>query len=494
MNNNVINFINFIRGCEPRREMDLLQPVKDEMALAVKHGLPVTWLFQYDALRKEEFVNFVKENMPVTHECGMWLEIVQENVEKAGLPWRGRFPWDWHADCGFSIGYTQSERKLLADVMMKEFHRHFGHYPSSVGCWFVDAFMLTYLHETYGVSGACICRDQTGNDGYTLWGGYWANGYYPTRKNIYMPASSPEQQLDVPVFRMLGSDPLEQYDRCLLPGWDSVCTMEPFYPDFGGNPQWVDWFLKENFNSPNFAMSYIQIGQENSFGSPSIVPGLTMQCEKVAALRDAGKITVETLGETAARFRREHRSTPVSANITLQDMPGKNRQGIWYLSKFQRLNIVRQEDGSLELRDWHIFHEDLPETHLEKVCTTCNCSYLTPPVVDSLNWAPTRFVLSGTPAGLTELRDAGNEVLTGSYGEVRFRCEPDGWEISNISAISYRFPENFSFTVDGNRLCCRFESAAYGVEVQTGSIEQDGKNIRFIPESGTLKFKVFTNR
>ena len=36
-------------------------------------------------------------------------------------PWRGRFPWDWHADVGFATGYTPEEREKLVDVYMNDF-------------------------------------------------------------------------------------------------------------------------------------------------------------------------------------------------------------------------------------------------------------------------------------------------------------------------------------------------------------------------------------
>ena len=47
---NIINIVNFIRGCEPRRPMDLVEPIVKQIELAEKYNLPTTFLFQYDAL------------------------------------------------------------------------------------------------------------------------------------------------------------------------------------------------------------------------------------------------------------------------------------------------------------------------------------------------------------------------------------------------------------------------------------------------------------
>ena len=80
------------------------------------------------------------KSLPVdSFEIGAWWEIPQPLVEKAGMKWRGRYPWDWHADVGFSTGYTPEEREKLTDVYMSDFKKIFGYYPKSVGSWFIDA-------------------------------------------------------------------------------------------------------------------------------------------------------------------------------------------------------------------------------------------------------------------------------------------------------------------------------------------------------------------
>lgn len=46
----IVNIVNSIRGVEPRRTMDLVEPVRHQIELATEHRLPATWLLQYDAL------------------------------------------------------------------------------------------------------------------------------------------------------------------------------------------------------------------------------------------------------------------------------------------------------------------------------------------------------------------------------------------------------------------------------------------------------------
>jgi hypothetical protein len=68
------------------------------------------------------------------------------------------------------------------------------------------------MKEKYDILACCVCREQHSVDAYTLWGGYYSGGYYPSKRNMLCPASTRENQIDVPVFRMLGVDPMYCYD------------------------------------------------------------------------------------------------------------------------------------------------------------------------------------------------------------------------------------------------------------------------------------------
>lgn len=183
----IVNIINFIRLLEPRyngkiTEDILYQTVVNQLDMMKKHNLAGTFLLQYDALMNSRYQKLLKD-MPKEYEIGAWWEIPQPLVEKAGMKWRGRFPWDWHVNVGFSVGYTPDERKKLVDIYFEDFKEIFGFYPKSVGSWFIDEVTLNYMHEKYGIVASCNCRDQIGTDGYTLWGGYWNQAYYPSKVN-----------------------------------------------------------------------------------------------------------------------------------------------------------------------------------------------------------------------------------------------------------------------------------------------------------------------
>lgn len=105
-----MNVINFVRAIEPRdinvTEDVLYETVLNQAELMQEYGLTGTFLLQYDALVMPRYQKLMKELVSKGFEVGGWWEITQPHVEAAGMHWRGRYPWDWHADVGFATGYT----------------------------------------------------------------------------------------------------------------------------------------------------------------------------------------------------------------------------------------------------------------------------------------------------------------------------------------------------------------------------------------------------
>lgn len=391
---NIVNIVNFIRGCEPRERVDLVLPVKKQLELLDKYGFRGTFLLQYDALTREDIVSLLRGGR---HELGVWMEVVEPQARAAGIEWRGRYPWDWHADVGFTVGYTPRRREELADALFEKFRAVFGEYPKVAGCWQLDAHTLGYIRRRYGVEAFCNCKEQWGTDGYTLWGGYWNGGYYPCKSNMLCPAQSRAEQIDLPVFRMLGSDPIHQYDCGMnissgAAESQSVVTLEPVYAGAsggGGVPAWVDWYFGVMFGGAAMGYAYAQAGQENSFGWERMRSGLEYQFEKLAA----SDITVETLGETGRWFSRSYAMTPPTALAALSDWAGKSRS-VWFNCKNYRANLFT--DGEkVFFRDIHMFDESYEERYLRAVCRSHSLVYDCLPVTDG-----NRFSGGGIRAGL----------------------------------------------------------------------------------------------
>jgi len=386
----IVNIVNFIRLIEPRdpkiTEEVLYNTVVKQVEVMKKHKLGGTFLLQYDALMDPRYQKLLKSLPRSSFEIGAWWEIPQPMVEKAGLKWRGRYAWDWHADVGFSTGYTPAEREKLADVYMNDFKKIYGYYPKSVGSWFIDAHTLNYLYQKYKIEASSNCKDQYGTDGYTLWGGYWNQAYYPSKINSYMPAQNEKNQIPVPIFRMLGSDPIRQYDNGFGTDRQGVITLEPVYKDAGGDSTWIKWYFKEFIGGNAMEFAYVQAGQENSFTWDAMSKGFEFQMKLIASLRNDKKLQVETLAESGRWFKDHYKVTPATSVVVNNDLKGSDRKTVWFNSRFYRINLL-WEKGTLRFRDIHLFNEKLPSVYTANRATSNECSFFTLPFVDGYIWS-----------------------------------------------------------------------------------------------------------
>lgn len=452
MKNNILNIINFVRASEPRSEDDsfLLTTFKREVDLCVEYNFPATFLFQYDSLVLPEYTDYIKTVFPDA-QTGLWFETVGQLVKKCGIEWRGRNDWDWHNDVGFLIGYTPKEREKLIDEAFDEYKNVFGKFPSVIGSWHIDAYSLNYISKKYHVDAACICKEQTGTDGYTLWGGVYSGAYFPSVNNMLCPAQTRENQTDIPVFRMLGSDPIAQYEN----GIDTenkhqgVDTLEPVYPISGASEKWVRGFLENNYNGKCLALAYAQAGQENSFGE-EIFDALPMQFKMFDEYRKEGKITIETLGESGRRFSAEHALTPPQCQCFDYAPNGSNAKTAWYNCANYRANL-HSRNGELYLRDLHIFDETVHEDYLDKPVTTHSCGYYTLPVEDGLN-----FTVGSCRAGIFFTDKDGQKLTVSSWqteteGESTLRIKADGFTaVFTPKLISISSETDFSLCFFGS--------------------------------------------
>lgn len=485
----IVNIVNFIRAVEPRGPVDLVQPVREQIALMQKHGLRGTFLLQYDALLDPVYTDMLRALDPEQFELGVWFEIVQPQCAAVGIPWTGRFPWDWHVHCGFSVGYTKPQRQALADELFRRFRETFGYYPRVFGSWFFDAHTARYLSDTYGLDAMLNCKEQYGTDGYTLWGGYYGQAYYPSRTNVFMPAQSDADQISVPLFRMLGSDPVYQYDFGMsaqtgAPERQGVITLEPVYNGAGGGmPEWVDWYMRENFNGDCLTFGYAQAGQENSFGWPGMRQGLEYQFALFEKLSAAGKITVEPAGETGRWFKKTWQSTPASAIAAHTAFDDKEKNSVWYSAKRYRINLYA-DHGDFRIRDLHVFDARAKDPFEDTVCTANEAAYETLPVADGNRHsgngvvAGVRIDRDGLPvrAGYMTFTDTQNGTARVDYETFAVLLREDGFAVTADEdfALTYRFgrtDDHMPHVVQAaeKTLLLRYHDTVYGLHLKEGT-------------------------
>ncbi len=510
----IVNIVNFIRQCEPRidwiTEDVLYETVVEQVKIMKHHKLSGTFLLQYDALVDPRYQKLLKGLPADTFEIGAWWEIPQPLVEDSGYKWRGRHQWDWHANVGFATGYSPKEREKLVDTYMARFKKIFGYHPRSVGSWFIDAHTLRYMYERYGIVASCNCKDQIGTDGYTMWGGYWNQAYYPSRKNAYMPAQNAENQIPVPIFRMLGSDPIHQYDSGLGGHRQRVVSLEPVYTRGGGNADWCKWYFDAFVNGPAMGFGYTQSGQENSFAWKRMAKGFAIQMPIIARLRKEGKVTVKTLGETGQWFKSKYRVTPPTSVTVLRDHSKKDLKTVWFNSRFYRANLL-WEKSTMRFRDIHLFDEAVASHYLTKPGKSTQCDYYTLPVVDGFRWSSLQTVAGlrlksaegleikgGTPtvddstAGRLTVRWPTQEpqgAIVMTFDETSLSIQGQGavkgdWLLELSSDPKAKLP--FAKTAR-RKLSCTYKNAAYSVSARPGVFtDKPGSGLRITPEDNRI--------
>ncbi|HEY5463155.1 MAG TPA: hypothetical protein VIJ95_07860 [Hanamia sp.] len=505
----IVNIINFIRLLEPRdskiTEDVLYQTVVKQVEMMKKYKLPGTFLLQYDALLDPRYQKLLKGLPRDKFEIGAWWEIPQPLVENAGLKWRGDSPWDPRADVDFATGYTPEERDKLVDVFMRDFKKIFGYYPKSVASWFIDAHTLNYLSKKYKIVASANCKDQYGTDGYTLWGGYWNQAYYPSLKNAYMPAQNEKNQIPVPIFRMLGSDPVRQYDEGIGTHRQGVITLEPVYKFGGGDSAWVHWYFKQFVEGESMQYAYVQAGQENSFTWDAMSKGFEIQLPLIARLRDEKKIKVETLAASGKWFREHFKITPATSVTVNEDIDGSNSKTVWFDSRFYRLNLL-WENGSLRFRDIHLFDEDFASEFLTKKSTSNQCSFFTLPFVDGHVWSSREKIaglgfktivdgkeillngdnpiIKSTVSGRLDISwplKSANDTLQMHIDERQIEMAMVGktsinWflDLSTAKDIKLPFKE-----ISPNRIDCEFEGMKYFISAKKGFFSKPSDSVVF---------------
>ena len=517
----IVNIINFIRLLEPRDEKIteevLYQTVVEQIRIMRKYRLGGTFLLQYDALIDPRYQKLLKTLPADSFEIGGWWEIPQPLVEKAGMVWRGRYPWDWHANVGFSTGYTTAEREKLINVYMEDFREIFGYYPRSVGSWFIDIHSLNYMYEKYHIVASCNCKDQSGTDGYTVWGGYWNQAYYPGKTNAYMPAQNEKNQVPVPIFRMLGSDPVRQYDTGIGSRSQGVVTLEPVYPRAGGNEQWVDWYFREFVEGACMEFAYVQAGQENSFTWKAMERGFEIQVPLIARLRDQNKVKVQTLGETGQWFKSRYKVTPATSVTVNDDINGSNLKTVWFDSRYYRANLF-WEDSTLRIRDIHLFDENYPSLYATGVTTTNQASFFTLPFVDGYFWSDRSIkaglrlqslidgeemlikggdpVITDSVHGLLHIvwplkSFDGNLVIDLNESEIQMKMEgnnkefPWYFDLTTAEGVGLPFQE-----INTDHVDCVFDNMKYTVIAKKGTFSETGSALRISPEKNELVLKI----
>lgn len=493
----VTNIMNFIRTFEPRDaeiEKKLFATAKAELGLSLEMDLPSTFLLQYDALCDEKYVELfraVKDNPRI--ELGFWYEVVEPLTTAIGIPYNSArgYRWDWNIDPGFPMSYDTATRERLIDEAMRKFKEIFGFYPRTVASWVLDTYTVNYLADNYEIDAFMICRDQINTDAYTMVGGYFNGAYYPSRNNIFTPGGD-ETRLNIPVFRLLGPDPIHNYDgkKHLSAGsverYSTVFTLEPASSVLK-NPKIADWLLDTYYCTESIGLAYTQVGQENSFANIDLVTPLRYQYE---GLIERG-VPFMTVSETARLFKKSYKRTPVTTSAAMTNWDDVDIKCVYYNSEAYTANIFYRE-GCVSLRSLYLFDDRIEDSYLHGRCTTFDSIHENMPIVD------TYYQRGNTDGGEGIILDTGatqftqsydGDILTVSFGEGSAIFDETGITLVNCKVKFTPEMVNTRISVTDSSVEYEYKSHKYALRVEgckpefkDGVISLCGDKIRLTPE------------
>ena len=490
----IINFMNFVRYYEPRINdiqagKDILfETTKKEMELAKEFGVKNTFLLEYDALIDERYINFFKENADENTELGLWFEIPKQLLDRVGLEWRGRegWTWDWEIIPGFSMAYTREERELIIDEAMNRFKEIYGYYPKSVASWLIDTYTMELLSKKYDVSYIGICRDQVSTDAYTLVGGYFNQAYYPSNKNMFTPAQTKEQQINTPVFRLLGPDPIHNYDNhkyfeSCKEKIATLYTLEPAWP-IGRDEEVIKWFKKSYFENEDLGFSYAQIGQENSFGTEcrdALLAGLRLQLEIFTKNPEIKFMKTSEVGDW---FKRTYDKTPATSVCAMDDWAtGNDVQSVCYNCQKYTANVFRYKN-KVFLRNLYLFNGDIEEDYLSTPCQTWDATYENLPVVDTLLWEDDNGIVFDTDAEEIKVEKISESSIRVFWKDKEVVLCEDKITLKNTTPEFCIKGSKAEISVKDNEICYSYKGNKYTLKVDNAEIVENDGVLKFVSD------------
>lgn len=488
----IVNIYNFIRMSHVEPSIfiqDDFETVKNQMTLIRQYGFPATYALKYDALTEPRYQELLMTYAGDRDEISAWWEITGKLCDKAGVTFRGAWTEDYdeRVDSAYSIGYAPKERCRLVDAYMADFHQVFGFYPKTIGSWVLDTVTISYAAEKYGILGTAICRDQMGTDGFTLWGGFPNGVYYPSKSNENIPADDEAHQLNVPMFRLLGPDPIYNFEQDVRKGLQGVYTLEPSWL-IGRNPEWISWFFRCLTQEDALGIGYAHVGQENNFLWENIKPGMEPQLKELRRLSSEGSLRIETMAESAKWFQDTYRLTPpLSFQASADWDKDRNLSAQWYACSNYRLGFLGEE-GRLRIRDCFLYPHDYPSRYLNGPMKGTKSLFDAPPLlfpqkwIDQFGQRPFLRLVNGEgeePSGSIRYQaldglTAQAQLLDLETGHplATFTMHPDHVLLESPYGLCFDYLPHAK-TRCGRQVLLEHEGFSYGFEVKEGNLMPD---------------------
>lgn len=309
-------------------------------------------------------------------------------------------------------------------------------------------------------------------------------------RKIFTPAKTKENGLNVPVFRLLGSDPAHCYDENKYindPDFKGCCTLEPVWK-FGSNPEIVKWYFDTYFKNESLNTSYAHLGQENSFANAKVLEPLEMQLEM---LKNYPDVKIQKMCDSGEEFKAKFNGiTPASACSALTDWAnGDDMQSVYYNCKNYVTNIVRFKEKTF-IRLLYKFDETLKEHYADFPCKTWDALYENLPIVDTVVWPDKGGMILDTNA--TPFTVSGeDETLKICWGEKSATFTPDGITLKNLAPTLTMTGARVPMTLCSNHLDFCYKGTSYSLVLEGGTFsgKKEG-SMYFNPDGDEITLKI----
>lgn len=325
-------------------------------SLALTSQIPTTWLLSYDALTDKKITAAIPSETS-TLELGVFIEITPKLLEHV---WHTKLgPYDWRNEYRQLSYHSLLNRQLIIDEAVNRFVAKYGHFPSSLGAWHIDAESASYATKKYQIQTILMPTDSLTSTFETTGG--WLSPYYPSPKHILIPATDPGNKLPLIVAPWR------------LPDISSLSTRTTDYQpsllasDYVRLKKNLDHFkqlLGVYLNPSPSTFAYASVGVSNTELTPKVFAELQQQFSYLRSLHEQQQITVTTLSDFSHFYR--HQFPQVSAPIRFETTTvGITETAItnWEFTPQHRSAILQHSGGTkvIEFRDYIV---GFPEPYL----------------------------------------------------------------------------------------------------------------------------------
>jgi hypothetical protein len=301
-----------------------LKPLEDQYQLIASHHFSATWLLQYDALTDQDLVDFIKDNFK-DQELGLFLEVSPDFAQSSRVIYPDQVAW-FDPQAVFLSGYSPSERRKLIDTLFNQFKQTFGHYPSSVGAWWIDSYSLNYMKKNYNIRSTLIVADQKTTDDYGVWGQWWGIPYYPSKANILTPAQDEQDKQDLIILQWAQRDLTRSYGEG--PAYSNYSLQANDYTERGLDTSYFENLVKTYLDC-SLPLGQITVGLETGIESVRSFAEYQNQLQSLTTFPGLKSLTMT---DFARHYQTIYPKNP--EKISLKDSKGE-----WFLSPQKRENI-----------------------------------------------------------------------------------------------------------------------------------------------------------